>query len=251
VTAISVCMASYQGLPYLREQVDSILAQLGPDDELVVSDNGSTDGTYEYLAALADPRLRLVRYEERRGPVPNFENALRLATRPVIVLVDQDDLWLPNRLPLVRSAFEGAGPGLLCLVADGERIDGEGRLLAASNLEVLRYRPGLWKNLYKNSFMGCAMAFRRELLEVALPFPATIPMHDSWLGILAGHFGAVRMSREPSYRYRVHAKNASQRRNPAAGKVAHRARLAGALLGRLAAVRLRRALGLSGRGGRA
>lgn len=242
---ISVAVATFDGMPFVREQLASIIGQLGPDDELIVSDNGSTDGTREHLAGLADPRLRLLDYTARRGAVPNFEHALRHVSREVVVLADQDDVWLPGRLARVRSAFASAGEELLCVVADGERIDGRGERIARSNLELLRFAPGLVRNVLRNSFMGCTMAFRCALLEVALPFPPSIPMHDSWLGILAGHFGRVAVIPEPSYRYRLHGRNASQVRRPLSAKLGGRAALLVALAARIPSApgrRLRAAL---------
>lgn len=238
--SISVCVATFDGMPFVREQLASIVGQLGPEDELVVSDNGSTDGTRELLESIRDPRLRLLSFTSRRGPVPNFENALRHATREVVVLADQDDVWMEHRLDLVRAAFAGARDDLLCLVSEGERIDAEGVRIAASNLDVLRFRPGFLSNVLRNSFMGCSMAFSRRLLDIALPFPSRIPMHDSWLGILAGHFGRVETLARPSYRYRVHATNTSQRPRSLRVKLARRANLLLALTTRVARVHARR-----------
>jgi glycosyltransferase involved in cell wall biosynthesis len=243
LTTISVCLATFNGASYVREQVESILPQLAPSDEFIVSDNGSTDGTLEYLRSLDCPHLRLHLFTERMGPVANFENALRCAQGAVIVLADQDDVWLPNRLDRVRMAFP---PGLsvpLCLVSEGDRIDGAGLSIARSNLEALRFRPGLWANLVKNSFMGCTMAFRHELLRLALPFPAGIPMHDSWLGILAGCVGTIAVDHQASYRYRVHGANLSHRQRPVAAKVRDRLVMALALASRLTSAFLHSRLG--------
>lgn len=240
-TDVSVCMATYNGMPYVEAQVASILIQLAPGDELVISDNGSSDGTAEYLRALGDPRVRVVTFLARRGPVPNFENVFRLASRPIVVPVDQDDLWLPNRLAAIRAAFARGRRDLLCVMTEGDRIDGAGARIEASNIAVLGFRTGFWKNLWKNSYMGCAMAFRRDLLDLALPIPPGVPMHDSWLGLLAERFGAVDVVREPSYRYRVHGRNASHVRNDLRTKLAHRVRLLRALVSRIVAVRARRA----------
>jgi len=236
MTTISVCLATFNGERYLREQVESILSQLGPDDELIASDNGSTDGTLLYLRSIPDRRLHVVTFTDQRGPVANFENVLRLARRDVLVLADQDDVWMPDRLARVRHAFTRSAHIPMCLVADGIRIDGEGRTIAPSNLDVLGFRPGLWKNLGRNSFMGCTMAIRRELLAVALPFPAGIPMHDSWLGILAGWVGTVEVDRRISYAYRVHGRNLSHQKRPVMRKFLDRVILAKALLLRLLAI---------------
>lgn len=221
---ISLCMATYGGMPYVVEQIESILVQLGANDEFIVSDHGSRDGTWEYLKSLQDVRIRVYQFDGPRGPIANFENALRKATRPVVTLADQDDLWLPNRLELIRRAFR-ATDGIRLLVTDGHRIDADGALLHGSNLAFLRFRKGFWNNLFRNSYMGCCLAFSRDLLDIALPFPKGIPMHDSWLGMLGEIFGRVDIEHEVSYCYRVHGGNISHRHNSTWVKLMHRIRL--------------------------
>lgn len=235
---ISVCMATYDGERFLDDQLASILCQMGANDELVISDNGSTDRTLVILDRLADPRVRIFHFHEARGPIPNFANAMAKAVKPVIVLVDQDDVWMPNRLDLIRRNFAGAEERILCLVTEGERMNAEGGLVAPSNLEVLGFRQGFIRNVIKNSYMGCCMAFSRELLDFVMPIPGCVPMHDSWIGILAEHFGTVRSIREPSYRYRVHESNLSHRKTTWQTKVRHRFYLIAALIGRIIFIRL-------------
>jgi len=235
---ISICMATYNGLPYLPAQLASILGQMRQDDELIISDHGSRDGTLDFLASVQDARIQIHAFSEPGGPVANFGHALTFPTRPIVTLADQDDLWLPNRLELIREAFRSHPEGCLCLVTDGHRIDGEGRMLAPSNLAVLRFRPGFLRNLVRNSYMGCCMAFSRELLAVVLPFPRAIPMHDSWIGLLAERFGQVQVLPEPSYAYRVHGNNLSHRKTSLGTKIRHRLALSTQLLLRMARIQL-------------
>ena len=227
--AITICMATYNGYPFLPRQIESILYQMAQTDQLVISDNGSTDETLEYLASLGDSRIQILSFPSPKGPIPNFENALKHANHPVIVLVDQDDVWLPNRLQLVRRAFTKGLDRPLCLVTEGERIDAEGRVIAQSNLQLLGYRAGLFRNVLKNSYMGCTMAFSQDLLRFILPIPRSVPMHDSWIGILAEHYGRIEMVLEPSYCYRVHGGNFSHKKNSLLTKILQRMNLIVAL----------------------
>ena len=94
---ISVCIATYNGEKYLREQLDSILPQLAESDEVIVSDDGSTDGTIDLITSLNDPRIKIVSNSGRKGYVGNFENALKHTTGDYIFLSDQDDIWYPNK----------------------------------------------------------------------------------------------------------------------------------------------------------
>ena len=104
-SAISVVMATYNGAKYLAEQIDSILVQLTDNDEIIVSDDCSTDNTVDILHSYKDGRLRVIRTTGNLGPIRNFEYALSHARNNIIVLSDQDDQWLPDRLEEVRRHF--------------------------------------------------------------------------------------------------------------------------------------------------
>src|SRR5690606_1343296 len=96
--AVSVCMASYNGSRYLPAQLSSILSQLGPDDELIVVDDASTDDSVAVVQGFADSRVRLLVNEKNCGHVASFARAIAEANLPVIMLADQDDVWLDGRV---------------------------------------------------------------------------------------------------------------------------------------------------------
>ncbi len=209
---LSICMATRNGAQYLAAQLSSILCQLGEEDEVVISDDSSTDNTLELIAAVADPRIRLLPGNTFFSPIYNFENALRQASNEVIVLADQDDLWLDNKLALVRQTFAGKSGQVHLAAFDAAIIDGDGKVTAPSLFTCNRAGAGLLKNLYDNTYTGCTLAFSRELLDVALPFPVGIPMHDSWLGLLAERCGTVEFIHQTTMHYRRHGSNVSSRR---------------------------------------
>ena len=95
---ISVCIATYNGEKYIREQLDSILVQLGPDDEIVVCDDRSSDRTLELIEGYRDSRIHVHRNEKNLGHVRNFEKAISLSRGDYLFLSDQDDVWLPGRV---------------------------------------------------------------------------------------------------------------------------------------------------------
>lgn len=229
--SISVCMATYNGRRYIRRQLETILPQLGPDDELIVSDDASTDGTLEIVREVCGDRVRLLQ-GTFRSPVLNFEQALKAAQREVIVLADQDDLWYPNKLPLVREHFAGREGERLLVLFDGQVIDEEDRLLHESIFALKRSRTGFWCNLYDSSYMGCCLAFSRELLALALPFPKGILMHDMWIAMLAELCGEIKLDRSITIGYRKHATSTTSfaRRFEPCRQVAERAHMAYSLL---------------------
>jgi len=94
---ISVCMATYNGERYLKEQLDSILKQLSFTDEIIISDDGSQDRTIEIIESFGDSRIKLF-HSTQQNLIYNFENALSKASGDIIFLSDQDDIWYENKV---------------------------------------------------------------------------------------------------------------------------------------------------------
>jgi glycosyltransferase involved in cell wall biosynthesis len=206
---VSIVMATYNGAKYIREQLDSILVQASPGDEIIVLDDGSSDDTLAILSDYAARHVSLtaLRNEHNLGVRGTFEKLLGLATKDVIFLSDQDDIWVEGRKSQMLDQVRR--DGCVAVLANslimteqgiGKPFFDEAR---APNLD------SVWRNFAKNSFIGCCMAFRREVLAVALPFPATISMHDWWLGTCAMTMGEVRYVAAPSLLYRRHSSNQS------------------------------------------
>ena len=93
---ISVCIATYNGEKYIKEQLLSILPQLGKKDEVIISDDHSTDNTLDIVKGLNDNRIKIVMNNREKGYTSNFENALSYAIGDYIFLSDQDDIWMSN-----------------------------------------------------------------------------------------------------------------------------------------------------------
>ncbi|TVO60281.1 glycosyltransferase family 2 protein [Denitromonas ohlonensis] len=201
---ISVCLAAYNGAAHIRQQIDSILSQLSAADELIISDDGSTDATRDLVAAIADTRIRLID-GPRKGLIRNFEHALGNARGDLVFLCDQDDLWLPDKVERMAIELDIA----MLAVSDCRVVDDSLNLVHPSFFALNGSRPGFIRNLLKNGYLGCCMAFRRELLSTALPFPSHLPMHDWWLGLVGQMTGGVRFIDTPLSLYRRHGGNAS------------------------------------------
>lgn len=203
----SVCMATYQGAAYVAEQVRSILAQLGPGDELVVVDDASRDATAGIVAAFDDPRVRLVRNETNRGYVRTFERALELARGDYLFLADQDDVWLSGRLDAMLAALQDHAVVSTSVAVLGEptnpprfrlRARDSQRHLANIFAVMVGYRP----------YTGCAMAMRRDILASVLPIPGFVfESHDLWIALVANtHRQNVHLE-APSVARRLHDAN--------------------------------------------
>lgn len=231
---LSVAMATYNGARWLDAQLDSILAQLDANDELVVVDDASRDGCAERIDERRDRRIRLLRNANNCGVRVSFERALRACRGQTIFLSDQDDVWLPGKVEALTTALAS---GAVLAISDASVIDGEGRVVEPSFMARRGgFHGGFLDTLVKNRYLGCAMAFRRELLADVLPIPSAVPMHDMWIGALASLRGRVAYVDRPLMQYRRHGANVSpERRAGLAQMLAWRWRL----LSRVAARRLR------------
>lgn len=213
---VSVAMASFNGRMHIQEQIDSILCQLQGGDELVVSDDGSTDGTREWLDELAscDPRVRVLD-GPCQGVIRNFETAIGACKGDWIFLADQDDVWMPDkREEVCRCA---AQTGVVLVMHDAHVVDGHRQLLHPSFFALRGCRTGFVQNLLKNSYIGCCIAFSRQLLPYILPFENGIPMHDQWIGMQAQRHGGVALLDKPLLEYRRHEENATAMTHGAVG----------------------------------
>lgn len=207
---ISVAMATYNGSRYIQQQLKTILHQLGAEDEVVIVDDGSTDGTCKVIESFCDPRIRLLRNEVNCGVIRTFEKALSNTRGEIIFLSDQDDLWKPDKVSRVLQAFQD--PETTLVLSDANIIDEEGTVTAASFFKTRGgFIPGIMRNILRNSYIGCTMAFRSQILEYCLPFPKDVPMHDAWIGLVSDSFGKTDYVDRPLVEYRRHGSNYSNR----------------------------------------
>jgi glycosyltransferase involved in cell wall biosynthesis len=203
-------MATFNGERHLRAQLDSILCQLGLQDELIVADDGSTDGTLAVLLSYGDPRLKLLPGNLRSGPAKAFERAIAASRGDIVFLSDQDDRWRPDKVAVMLRCF--AQPGAVAIVSDARVVDDEGKVLLPSYQAFRGSGQGFWRNLAKNSFLGCCMAFRAQAKEFLLPFPAATHMHDEWIGLTCSVAGRVEFIDAPLIDYRRHEGNLTRLR---------------------------------------
>lgn len=179
---ISVCMATYNGEKYIKEQVDSILHQLSATDELIISDDHSTDNTCEIIKQYNDTRIKLVLNRLTKGVTHNFENALLHSKGDIIFLADQDDVWLPTKIQELTHF----------LIQGNYNVVTGNCALTDSYLNVIQPEyytkqspldKGVWGNFVKDLWLGSCMAFKREVLLATLPFPKKVAAHDLWIAL--------------------------------------------------------------------
>jgi glycosyltransferase involved in cell wall biosynthesis len=197
---VSVCMATYNGEKYIKEQISSILLQLAGGDELVISDDQSNDNTVSIIESFGDKRIRLFLNSKKKGVINNFENALANAKGDFIFLSDQDDIWFPDKVAECLLRLENYN----LVVSNCEIVDGSLNVINTSYFKALNAGSGLIRNLKKNTFLGCCICFDKALLKLVLPFPSKIPMHDIWIGFTGTLFGKVKFYDKVLMQYRRH-----------------------------------------------
>lgn len=204
---ISVCLATYQGERYIRQQLESVLSQLGADDEVVVSDDCSRDGTLEVIESLRDTRVRILRNATNAGYSKNFERALTAATGDVIFICDQDDVWLPGKVETMIGELDGHD----LVVADVAVVDQDLTVLEASHFARHGVKAGFVRNFLRTRYIGASMAMRRSVLEVSLPLPpnSAYCAYDYWITLVGEALFDVGLVDTPQMLYRRHDANAS------------------------------------------
>lgn len=195
---ISVCIATYNGEKYIREQLDSILMQLGSEDEVVISDDGSKDNTLKIVESYNDKRIIVLHNKGKHGFTHNFENAIKNAKGDIIFLSDQDDVWPESK---VESFLEVIKPGYL-VISDAWVCSGslEKRFRLS---EVRCFKSTYWQNLYKGMFLGSTMAFTKDSLDYFLPIPNVLG-HDMWFALLSALKNKLIYLDKPLLLYRRH-----------------------------------------------
>lgn len=216
---ISVCIPTYNGAKYIKEQLESILVQLGPEDEVIISDDRSTDETLVIVASLQDSRVKIYTHEKVNNPnkgtytnvfyvCKNVENALLCATGNYIFLSDQDDIWLPNKIDRVMQEFER---GAECVLHNNTVIDKDCQVISDSYFQWSKPSKNWLKFILMCPYQGACMAFTREIKEASFPFPRKYPIsHDHWIACNSTpHISRVVFIVEPLMLYRRHGNNVS------------------------------------------
>jgi glycosyltransferase involved in cell wall biosynthesis len=201
---ISVCIPTYNGEKYIKEQLASILCQLAFDDEIIISDDSSTDYTIEIIKSFDDQRIKLYLNNKFKNPVFNAENAINKAVGEIIFLADQDDIWKRDKVIILKEHLKTH-----TLAYSNASIFFNNIIEESKPFLMKEDKQNLIQAIFNNNCIGATIAFRKELLKKALPFPNKIPMHDSWLFSIAEIYGSTFYENKCLIYYRRHNNNAS------------------------------------------
>jgi glycosyltransferase involved in cell wall biosynthesis len=223
--ATSVALCTYNGAAFIQEQLLSILQQTLVPDEIIISDDSSSDGTLglvddtveRFQAEHGDhgSAPRVLRNTQPLGVTRNFEQALTACSGELIALSDQDDVWHPQRLERMVAEFR-LRPNLLLLSTDARLVDAAGESTGQTLLATLGVSKADKDSVHRgravdallrrNIVTGATTMVRRELVQRALPFPASW-VHDEWLAMVGAVTGEIDLLEEALVDYRQHGGN--------------------------------------------
>ena len=211
---VDILLATYNGEKYLREQIDSILNQTHTEFRLLISDDGSTDGTIEILKEYKekDGRIDVFFQENNLGVVKNFEFLLEKVEAKYYMFSDQDDIWKETKIEKSLNKIE---EGFDLVYSDLEVVDENLNVTYSSYWKlkgiynkIKKYNN--FESLYLNNFItGCTMISKKELINSFMPLPNTskFVLHDYWISLIISQNGKIAYIEEPLIKYRQHKNN--------------------------------------------
>ena len=213
---ISVALCTFNGEKFISQQLDSILSQSVPVDEIVVCDDGSTDSTCQILEQYAaqSQSIRLIKNEHNLGYIANFEKAIRLCQGDYIFLSDQDDIWHPDKV--AESIGYLSSSGMFGAFTDARIIDTDGKETGHTLFQLLNLRPYIEKGilqkhlfeimcLRKNFVTGATLVLTKAGKEMVLPFRnSSLFVHDGWISLRLSSTGKLGFIDKPLIGYRTH-----------------------------------------------
>ncbi len=216
---ISVALCTYNGEQYIHEQLESVLNQTMPVDEIVVCDDGSSDNTLQIIESLnksTQTDIRIYRNEKNLGPALNFQKAINLCLGDIVFLSDQDDIWHKNKVNAMVDWFKD-NPTQCVAFSDADLIDDANNLITEKSLwecvgfsdkAIKAFHAGLGVELfcYENRATGATMAVRRDY-ATASHFTSicnNIILHDGAIAMLAAKENVIGFIPEKLTRYRCH-----------------------------------------------
>ena len=207
---LTILMATYNGERFLKEQLASFDAQSFQDWDLWVSDDGSKDQTKEILRNFKFNSFHklVVRDGPHEGFVKNFLDLTISCENDAeyFAFSDQDDIWLPNKVEISLSALKKAD----LVLTNCSVVDEKGEILIEDFFSVRKTHIGFLRNLWKNTYLGCCMAFRRDFLNIIMPLPRNLPIYqDGWIGALIDICGTTKIETSICMYYRRHLDNVS------------------------------------------
>ncbi|MGH7556956.1 MAG: glycosyltransferase, partial [Gemmatimonadota bacterium] len=212
-STVAICMATHDPeISLFIRQIESLMAQSHEDWICIISDDCSPPEKYFHLREIVsqDNRFYTSRSSRRLGVYRNFERVLSLvpAQCGFVSLSDQDDRWHAHKLETLLSRLNDESTSLV--FSDMNVVDRDGGIISPS---FWTHRRNNYEDLASlvlaNTVTGAASLFRRDLLDLALPFPMQVggSLHDHWIACVALTLGRIKYIDEPLHDYVQHGEN--------------------------------------------
>ena len=201
---VSVVMATYNGSAYVKEQIDSILCQLESDDELIISDDKSTDSTIVLLKKYEENNCVTIIEGNHESVGKNFENGIIHCKNEIILLADQDDIWEEEKVQEIKRIFEENKN--ISVVMHNGLVFGK-----SDGILIKNYRTSVISNILKSNYWGCCMAVRRVFLLTFLPVKFRIIALDQLIGVLSEKYKQTYFYDKILIKHRIHDNNLSHK----------------------------------------
>lgn len=206
---VSVVMATYNGEKYLKQQLLSIVTQLKNEDEIIISDDGSTDNTKQIIMEAKKEHANIVLVAgPQKGIASNFENAIRYAKNDLILFSDQDDIWDQRKIEEIKNVFYSC-PNTNVIMHNAGYIDSEGSVLSSDIFTDRATKHGFLRNIIRSTYYGCCMAFRKEFLMEYFHEAEKMLAYDQYLGLCAEWRRESQFLNKKLIYHRVHDGNES------------------------------------------
>lgn len=208
---ISIIMATYNGEDYIREQLDSIVGYLKPRDELLISDDGSTDETIQIVEKYVNkyPNVKLT-HGPHEGTSMNFISAIPKCSGDIVLFCDQDDIWMSEKIETIRSFFE-SHPTIQLVMHNAVFCDGKGSSLEGDIFTRRKARHGVVRNLFYSTYYGCCMGVKRDFLLKYCSSLRCGTQYDQYIGLLAEWEHCSGFIKDTLVIHRYHGGNQSKR----------------------------------------
>ncbi|WP_319502274.1 glycosyltransferase family 2 protein [uncultured Draconibacterium sp.] len=215
---VEILLATYNSEKYLRELLDSLVAQAHTNWELLVHDDGSDDQTitiFKEFEELHDRTVKIYRSNKRLGPMRSFEYLLKNSSADYLMFCDQDDVWLPHKIEESLACIqqlERRNPDKAALVfSDLEVVDEQLNTINPSFWNYSKVNPenvyDTYKLLINNPAPGCTYIMNKKVKPLVLPFPEQARMHDWWIILKVAESGVIDYLKKPGLLYRQHQQN--------------------------------------------
>lgn len=210
---IAILMATYNGEKYIREQLDSLIAQTCADWTLFINDDGSSDRTMQIIKEYSkiDQRIVILNLPKQGGACKNFLTLLAEVDAQYYMFCDQDDIWHKDKIEVSLKAISSDKP--MIVHTDLRMVDARGKCIADSFWQYSHIHPEAITEFrhYASTCAttGCTMIFNRSAKDCVIFNPRHARMHDAWVTLcVAKRHGTIQAIARPTIDYRQHDSNA-------------------------------------------